>query len=326
MFKFLQSIFKVGQTKGDYPESLVKKAIERAVAGTDPLLRAVLGYKRKLGSVVRLAIDHVIALVDGLPAAKPISLESRGDDPLVRAFFMSPDEMRKVFCKDRALAEFLRGVSVVPETITALLVMEKKETVIYRAEMSGDAVEREMPRKLVSFEAHRLLCPSGDEGETRRLLKGRAYDHLVSVALHRITTMKSEHEDLKQYRALLQTKLNMLRQAGWGFEAAGSADGTNMSEMEEMLGRIEAQLKERGGDDRMLEIYLDILVDVLGKAGEHLWEKRETVILDSMGIRRDQVVLNANELTFHELLNSEGRSLVVLPIALDGGEIRSICG
>jgi hypothetical protein len=326
MFKFLQSIFKVGQTKGSYPESLVNKAIERAVDGTDPLLRAVLGYKKKLRPAVRVAIDHVISLVDGLPAPKPISLESRGYDPLIRALFISVDEMRKVFGKDRNIADFLRGVSVVPEKITALLVMEKNEKVIYRAEMSGDVVERELPRKHIGFEAHRLIDPSGDEGETRRLLKVRAYDHLVSLALNRITTMKAEREDLKQYRTLFQTKLNILRQAGWGFEAVGYVDGTDISEMEEMIGRIEAQLKERGGADQMLKTYLDILVDVLGRPEEHLWEKKETMILDSMGIRCEQVSSNASELTFNELFNSEGRSLVVLPVALNGGEIRSICG
>ncbi len=41
MLKLLQSIF--GSTKqGSYPESLVREAIERAVDGTDPWLRAEL--------------------------------------------------------------------------------------------------------------------------------------------------------------------------------------------------------------------------------------------------------------------------------------------
>lgn len=45
MFKLFQSLFG-SETKGSYPESLVKAAIERAVEGTDPCLRAVSGYKK----------------------------------------------------------------------------------------------------------------------------------------------------------------------------------------------------------------------------------------------------------------------------------------
>jgi hypothetical protein len=110
---------------------------------------------------------------------------------------------------------------------------------------------------------------------------------------------------------------------GWGFEGAGSDDSTDIHEVEELIGRIESQLMERGGEDRTLDVYLDLLVEVLGRPGEHLWEKSETMILDSMGIRRDHVTSNAHELTFHELFNSEGRSLVVLPIVLNGGKSRA---
>jgi hypothetical protein len=326
MFRFLHSIFKARKMKGDYPESLVKEAVERAVDGTDPWLHAVSGYKKKLRPAVLLAIDHVNALVDGLPPPKPIGLESRGDDPLVRAFFISTDEMRQVLRNDRNLTDFLRGAEYVPEKVTALLAMEMKETVSFGAEMSGDTVERDMPRKFVTFEAHRLIDPSGDEGENHRLLKRRAYDHLVSLALGRITMLKTEHRDLERRCELLQSKLNIMRRVGWGFEAAGSADSPDISELEEQIGLLESQLLEISGKDHFLEAYLDIVTSVLGRPGEHLWGDRETMILDSMGIRCDEVSSNASEMTFHELFNSEGQRLVVLPVILDGAEIRSIRG
>jgi hypothetical protein len=68
------------------------------------------------------------------------------------------------------------------------------------------------------------------------------------------------------------------------------------------------------------------VTSVLGRPGEHLWGDRETMILDGMGIRRDQVSSNSSELTLLELHNSEGRRLVVLPVVLDGAEIRGVCG
>jgi hypothetical protein len=325
MFRLLQSIFGVGEIKDGYPEWLIKKAVERAIDGTDPLLRAVSGYKKKLRPAVVQAVDYVVGMVNSLPPPVSVDLQRRGDDPLLRAVFFSVEEMRKVFGNDRNLAGFLRGAAAVPEKVVALLVMEKNEKIVYGAEMSGEVVVRDMPRMNVSFDVHRVIDPSGDEVETRRLLMRRAYDHLVSIALRSITTMKTERKELERRTALLQSKLNILRRGGWGFEDSGSVDSANIPMLEEQIGQIEARLMEPGGDDRMLEVYLDILVDVLSRPGEHLWGKKDTLILDSMGIKRNQVASNVNEVTFHELFNSEGQRLVVLLVAINSAEILNLC-
>jgi hypothetical protein len=218
MLRLLQSIFGGGEVKGGYPEAIVKMAIERAVDGTDPWLRSVSGYKKKLRPAVIRAIDHVIALVDGLPPPIPVDLQCRGDDPLLKAFFISLDEMRKVFGTDRMLTGFLRGAAVVPEKIIALLAMEMNEKVILGSELSGDIVVRDVPQLTVGFEAHRLIDPSGDQEETRRLLMRRAYDNLIKCALKRITMTMSERKYLERRRALLQSKLALLERGGWSFE------------------------------------------------------------------------------------------------------------
>ncbi len=75
------------------PEPLVKDFVERAVDGTDPCLRVVSGYKRKLRPAICLALNYVNALVDSLPTSRPVGLGSREDDPLIRALFISADEM-----------------------------------------------------------------------------------------------------------------------------------------------------------------------------------------------------------------------------------------
>lgn len=91
--RFLKSIFGVGEVKEGCPEPLVKDFVERAVDGTDPCLRVVSGYKRKLRPAICLALNYVNALVDSLPTSRPVGLGSREDDPLIRALFISADEM-----------------------------------------------------------------------------------------------------------------------------------------------------------------------------------------------------------------------------------------
>jgi hypothetical protein len=321
MLKLLQSIFG-NEKQGSYPESLVKEAIERAVDGTDPWLRGLSGYGKKLRPAIIRAIDHVVALVGALPPPMPVRFAGYSDNLRLKRFFISADEMKKVFARDPNLGEFMQGPGGDTSQVMALLAMEKQERGIMGSELKGDIVIRDVPQVTVSFDAHRLLDPSGDEGVTRRLLMRRAYDHLISLALKRLTAVKWEREDLERRRALLQAKLNLLQREGWGFDPADSSEKLGAADVEERLGQIDAQMKELGGDDRMLEAYLKNIGDVLGRPEEYLWAKNETIFVDRMAIKRSEASSDAPELSFVELYNAEGRSMVAMLVSLQGEELR----
>lgn len=316
MLRLFQSLFGGDTTAGNYPESLVREAIERAVDGTDPWIRAVSGYKKKLRPAVLRAIDYVVALVDGLEPPLELNVENYDGDLRLRRFFISSDELRNFIAADRNLAEFRKGPQGASPHVVALLAMEKQERGIIGVALSGDVVMRDVPQTTVSFEGHRLMDPSESEAETRRLLKRRAFDHLLSLALGRIATIKSERTNLERYRTLLQSKLNLLQRGGWGFDAADPAENMDEAKTEEMLGRIETQLMEVGGDDRALEAYLDIVADVLSRPEEHLWSTRTTLIVDRLGIKRSEPADDAPELTLDELCNAEGQRLIVSLVTL----------
>jgi hypothetical protein len=323
MLRIFQSIFGTSAVKGNYPESLVKAAIERAVDGTDPWIRAVSGYKRKLRPAVIRSIDHVIALVDALPHPIDFSCGSDGKDPdpRVRAFFISLGEMRKLLASDRNLSEFLKGPGKETARIVALLAMEKQETGTIGAELSGDIVIQDVPKVTVTFDGHRLVDPTGNEEQTRRSLMRRAYDHLLSLALRRISLVKWEREDLSRHRSLLQAKFNMLEREGWGFDQAESTERPDIAGLEERLAQIESQLMELGGDDRMLEKYLEIVIDVLNHPAEHLWAKPETIFVTRLGIKRSAAADDTTELNLNVLYNAEGRNLVTTLVALSGEQL-----
>ncbi len=321
MLKLLQSIFGSEEGARAYPESVIAKAIERAVDGTDHWIRSVPGYRKRLRPSVVRAVDHVVSLVNALPPAVPVSPARYADDPLLKAFFISRAEMHNVLRNDRSLAEFLRGPGPGAERLTALLVMEKKECRAFGFEMCGDMVMRDVPQVTVCFESHRLIDPAGDEGETRLRLKKRAFDYLIRIALQRITAAKGERKDLERQSALLQAKLDMLRRGGWGFDGAGPAPGEDIGLLEERLEQVEAQLSDLGGGG-MLESYLDMVAEVLGKPEEHISVGMETVILDSMRIRRERADVNAAELTLYTLGGVEGGGYALQLVAIPVEEIR----
>jgi len=315
MFRFFQSIFGGDEKKGSYPESLVKAAIERAVEGTDPWMRAVSGYKRKLRPAVLQAIDHVVALVDSMPPPIPMNRQAYEESPQVHAVFISRDDMNSIIANSRELAEFRKGPGDV-QAAYALLLTEKHERGILGAELSGEIVMHGVPQVTVSFESHRLIDPSSTADELRRKLKHRAFDHLLSLALKRITIVKTERGNIENYRALLEAKLNLLNRAGWGFGNEDQEGAIELAEVEELLARIESQLKEIGREDQMLEKYLEILVDVLSDPGSYLWASQETLIVDRMGIKHNEATSDAPVLVLDSLCNAEGRSLVYMPVKI----------
>lgn len=323
MLKFLHSIFGAHED-GPYPESLVHEALERAVDATDSALRAVSGYKKKLRPAVIRAIDHVVGLVNALPAPMPVTLGGYTNDPRLKHFFISAMDLQKVVAGDPALADFLQGPLGATPEVFALLAMEKQEKRIFGSALSGEVVIHDVPQVTVSFDAHRFLDPSGEELRTRRLLMRRAYDHLLGLALRRLTEVKWERDDLERRRALLQAKLNLLEREGWSFTSGEGSEGLDAAGVEARLGDIERELEAYGGEDRVFEAYLEVVVDVLGRPEEYLREKSETIFVDRMGIKHSEAAEDAPPLQLAEVYNAEGRSLVVTLVYLRGNELRSL--
>ncbi len=321
MFKLFQSIFRGGEQPGRYPESLVEMAIERTLDGTDPRLRLLRGYQKRLRGPVIRAIDHVVALVDAIPDPVPAGSLEYAQDPRLAALFVSAEEMLACFARDRALVELLANPEAdAREGITALLAAQRRERNILGLDLMGDQVRREVAQVAVSFTGHRLVDPQGSEAKARRLLKRRAFDHLLGLALGRITELRMERADLSRQRDLLQRKLQTLEAGEWGFDRSpgGPADPRNLAvELES----IEAQLEAMGADDEVLERHLGIVAEVLGEAERQLWAEEISLCLDAMNIERSPEDPTARQALFQELHNPRGQRAVILPISFHPGAL-----
>lgn len=326
MLKFLRSIFSYAAKQEKYPETLVRTAIERTVEQTDPWLQAVSDYKYRLRPAVILSLDHVARLVNNLPAPIPVEFSQNGSCPTLAVFFASQTEMLKTFQIDQALAGFLRDNKPSSKQITALLMMEKFEKTIFGAELSGNVVVRDVPQVTVTFLNQRFLEPAYTEKETRRKLETSAFDQLLRIAHRRVATAKSVRKDLERSRALLQSKLALLQRGDWNNQEPESDDMTSIAGTEEQLRRVEEKLMELGSEERMLDSYLNITINILSHPEEHLWETKQHMILDQRGIKRTQPTENDSEFTFQELCNSDGQQWVMLLVALPVDDLLNIRG
>lgn len=314
--RLFQSIFGLDDSAGGYPESLIELATERAVECTDARLRFLPGYRKRLRRPIVQAIDQVVALVDAIPSPRSTGASARSDDPVLSALFASADAMRDTFARDAALTDFLATADGAgTEQVHALLLTERVERNILGMDLVGEQVRRDVPQVAVSFTAHRLLDPSASEAETRRQLRRRAFDHLLTLALGRIAGARTERAELMRQRDLLRRKLVALEQAGWSFERPESAH-PDRAALETELDDITAQLEALGAEQGVLAAHLDILAELLTDAPRQLWADRLTLFLDPMNIQREPNDPTARRIELWELTNSAGRRAVMVPLTI----------
>ena len=314
MLRLFHSIFGGDPGADRYPESLIREAVERAVDGTDPWLRGLSGYRRKLQPVVVHALDHVVALVDGLEEPLELSQRNYGSDPFLRLCFISNRQLDDLLQGDRELSALRSGTDT-PASAWALLVMACEQRGAFGVDLAGETIVRDVAQVTVSMAGHRLLDPAPDLDETRRHLKRRAFDHLLSLALARIVAVEDVREDLLKRRTLLQAKHDMLESSRWGFGDSGR-ETPPIDEVHRQLDDIEAQLLEFGGDDRYIEKHLEILTDVLANAERALWAQPLPLIVDRMGIKRKTATTDTPELVLTELHNAAGQKLIARMVTI----------
>ena len=319
MLQIFQSIF--GRERADsasHPAELIARATERAIDATDPRLRALSGYKKKLRGAVVHAIDHVVALVDGLPAALELTPLSYGTEGEITAYFASVEHLREVLERDPILNQW-RGCAQgdIAGQVIMLLLMTLEERNVLGIALEGDALRHDVAQTTVSLSKHQLLDPTGVEDETRQLLKRRAFDHLLALALRRMATAGTERGELERERALLRRKQAALTAGHWSFDAAGDQGPSDPQTLEQQLENIESQLGALGSGAGLLGAHLDILVDVLEQAEQNFWSARHSLIVDRMAVKQAQASALAAQIDLTMLHNAAGSRLIARLVRVD---------
>jgi hypothetical protein len=311
-----QSIFGGrDETRGKYPESLVEQAIERAVDGTDARIRLLPGYQKRLRGPVICAIDHVIPLVDGLPAPLTAGHSEFTSEPVLSALFASAGDMLGCFSRDHSLVSYLessegRGA----ERITALLLADRENRTTLGIDLHGDQLRRDVPQVTVGFSDHNVLDPRDSESEARRQLKRRAFDQLLTMALARIGEARIERADLTRQRDLLRVKLAALKRGGWDFESHAD-EAPAAVDLHQQLDKINDELAALGRDDQILQTNLEIVADLLEDAEHQIWSEDLSLSIDAMNIERDPDDPSARHLVLKEIKNGQGLSRVMLLVS-----------
>ena len=282
MFEMIRKIFdaEYAEIRGQ-KEALVFDAIEHVVEGTDPRLRMISGYERKLYHSVETALDYTGDLVDKFSDPLNLRKSAFGTDPYMHAYFASANEIPELLRRSQPFREFIafRDNKSLDECY-AMLAMKKEEKKILGIDMEGDIIKRDVPQIAVNYSDHRLITPGASSAITKQKLKERAFSHLIEAALERIVAIRYRKGELEVQRNLLRSKLAVLRKNG-NFGLEDELQTANLSGMEVKKGfrelqQIEIELKELVTNPLTLDDYLAEINSVLSHPENHLRSQRTT--------------------------------------------------
>lgn len=320
-FKKLLGLGRPSLEEGDRAE--LDRLVERAVETTDPRMRIISGYQRKLQPNIVRSLNYLLQEMHRLEGPATLSREAFHRDPGIRALFGTPAEIRELLSCSYDLEAFLKKAPASQEFL-ALLGMDVEEKRIFGVGMQGDIVRRDVARTAVNFSNHRLVFPTLNITELYRQLAERGMEHLFQAGLRRMAAMRSEAAAEVKDRVFLHAKLASLESAGG---ALGHLMGTmqvnarKRAQLEAERAKAERALSDMNSRQTTIEDYFAELVDALNSPEEHLHFRPWEVRVDRMGLKTEGEAGDLVKLT--QIETATGASGVFLLVRVPRDEVGS---
>jgi hypothetical protein len=264
----------------------IDETVERVVETTNPRLRFAPRYRARLAPAVATSLAYVHELVAAVPPAREASAAAWSNDPYMRAFFATADDIASAFSRAPDLRAHFEQNPGLAEAY-AVLGMEMTERKILGMVIEGNSIRRDVPQTTVSFSDHRVRICGRTEPELRVEIERRLVDQLALQGLANIVADQSRRTEIEQERALLKARLQMHERKGTGMRASLGGEAVGQEE----LVRLQAQIDEStrnlgslGGGAQMLDHELEHIRRVLAEPAQHLYISSKRLRIDRMNV------------------------------------------
>jgi hypothetical protein len=268
----------------------VQRAIERVVDAANPRVRALPGYRRKLFDAVARSLDYCGELAERIPGPVTLDRESWMNDPLVNALFASRERMRWCITSP-AVRTYVKKTALETGDCYGILVAMPEVRTQMGMELRGDAIQRDVSQKVVSFVGHELLLPAADPEGVRAQIREAILDILVEIAVQDIAEQEGRIAELEDRLRIVRIKQKAISPTGRGIDFLGTGTESRMAEYEAASRRIrelEQDLVETRKGLATLDDYLERLTSLLMHPESQVDIRPERVRLDRMNVVREE--------------------------------------
>jgi len=203
----------------DADQAIVEQTIEAIVDAVDPRIRSDRHYRRALEPGVRRTIAHMRGIAQRLPAPIVLSPESWQREPLVKACFARPEDVRALLGRSRELYRFFDANPACAEGHALLGARREERSVLAPALIDGQ-LRRDVAQVSVSFDRQRLFALAADAAACRREVGAGLFRRLAALAVERSLGTERRVKDLEERKGILATRLRMLQLRRDGIQRA----------------------------------------------------------------------------------------------------------
>ena len=271
------------------PDDAVAKAIDKAIALTNPRLKLIRSSLEQLASPAQKCVGYLRKAMIGLPSAVHVSSANWSTEPVLRAFFANAQDLTLALGRSRNLRTFFDKYPGL-DSAYIVLGMTYSERHIRGLSLQGDVVQHDASQKVIDFSVPRVRICGQSEQEIRRLLGAQSFEYLVAQAMTEISEIRSERLELEDSRNLIRARLRLLQQQGPGLGSVfeDGPENTEQLKLETQLLENERQMEEIGSSQEVLENELECLCQVLDNPERYIRFERTELKLSTLNVVLDE--------------------------------------
>ncbi len=271
------------------------KAVEEVVGIADPIIRLAHRYRQTLLPSVETAVVYCNQLVDSIPGPVRLHRSTYDANPLVKALFLSVEEMESILQQARSNAG--PGES---QELFALLTMSKTEKTVFGHKQQGELILRDVAMRAVTFVDHRVVAPAADLQAVMFQLEQRSLRILATVAMEKIASLRADLAELRERRERLSSMHRIFCGKRQTFEIFAQPEQENAEKVYEVKALLSATEKEIALARKELETPDDTLAHlkrIMDVPADTLVLREQSLRLNWMNI----IVLDNEEAEFHQI-------------------------
>lgn len=289
--KQLRQLFGFRSADSDADDT-VAQTIDQIVEGTEPRIRLVPGYRKRLEAAAKTAQSYIDQQVEKIPPPLDANPKAFTTDPKLNSLFVNLDDLQNTFSSSTDLINFFNE----PENreaseVYALLCVDETEKTIFGTVLNGDLLQRDVKQTAVNFSKHRILSPAATEAEARAGIKRCIFDGLITYTLQHIAQLKTQKRELEDQQRILQARLraHVAQQSGLNqLLSSAVVPQEDTTEIEQQLSETEQKLSEMPASTDALRCYLEEISDLIGHPERYIRVRLISHKLTRMGIKVDK--------------------------------------
>lgn len=242
----------------------VAKAIDMAVAQTNPRLKLLEAYRDRLYAPVREAVDYLHAQMQRLPPVVDVAAADWAETPLLRAFFATAQDIPRTLGASGNLRAFFDKHPALDVACFALGVAYQER----RAEGISPyslGTRSDLSRRIACFSSPWVMTCGSGEREVRQQLHDEWLDYLIAQSSSVIAEQREMRRGLEKQGSLLRVHLKHLHSG-----AVPAAEALPEAKLTAQLQENEQQLARMGDGQAQLEAELSCLCGAFASAQRYL--------------------------------------------------------